>query len=319
MLKRNKGFTLVELLVVIAIIGILIALLLPAVQAAREAARKAQCSSNLKQIGVAMHAYHAAVGSFPPGGLTMGDWRGPNYTNWAISLLPYIEQQNLYDSYDMDLENSNVANLQVCQTPISTYSCPSDADALNVDVPDSGEARDGNLKYARGSYRGNSGRRLPGAYFDSFFNVNMMPSGWRGPLHVVGTAKDLDGSDVTLSTESIDDISDGTSHTLAVGEQTTVTNQARATYWAYTYTAYNISAAVPESRTLLADYDKCCMTPGSFSAFNTCKRGWGSMHAGVIPFLMCDGSIHSISTDIDMELFCELATIAGGETARLEE
>ncbi|MEA1950175.1 MAG: DUF1559 domain-containing protein, partial [Planctomycetota bacterium] len=109
--RSEKGFTLVELLVVIAIIGILIALLLPAVQAAREAARRMQCSSNLKQIGVALHAYHAALGCFPPGGITEGPCCSTRSgISWSISILPYIEQPMIYDRYDMDRYNEDPAN-----------------------------------------------------------------------------------------------------------------------------------------------------------------------------------------------------------------
>ena len=102
---RRPGFTLIELLVVIAIIAVLIGLLLPAVQAAREAARRAQCVNNLKQIGLALHNYHSAMGSFPPGSaLNQRAAVGDAYACWAANhsaqsmLLPYIEQGPLYNA-----------------------------------------------------------------------------------------------------------------------------------------------------------------------------------------------------------------------------
>ena len=89
--RRRVGFTLIELLVVIAIIAVLIALLLPAVQAAREAARRAQCVNNLKQIGLGMHNYHSAIGSFPMGSSRTN---GASWNNWSAQglMLPYMEQ-----------------------------------------------------------------------------------------------------------------------------------------------------------------------------------------------------------------------------------
>ncbi len=99
----HDGLTLVELLVVIAIIGILVSLLLPAVQAAREAARRAQCSSNLKQVGLALHNYHSAHGMFPAGGVVpRGETDDGNHYghSWWIAVLPYVEQAHLYAQFD---------------------------------------------------------------------------------------------------------------------------------------------------------------------------------------------------------------------------
>ena len=120
MKTRRRGFTLIELLVVIAIIGVLIALLLPAVQSAREAARRAQCVNNLKQIGIAMHNYHDALGSLP-----IGEVRGTSYS--ALSqALPFIEQGNSYNAINFSLVQGNTANDTARMTILGVLLCPSD-------------------------------------------------------------------------------------------------------------------------------------------------------------------------------------------------
>jgi prepilin-type N-terminal cleavage/methylation domain-containing protein/prepilin-type processing-associated H-X9-DG protein len=97
-MRKRNGFTLVELLVVIAIIAILVAVLLPAIQMAREAARRIQCTTNLRQIGLALINHESATGSFPPGGYATRD--GGTGFSWWVLILPYIEEDNLYDRLD---------------------------------------------------------------------------------------------------------------------------------------------------------------------------------------------------------------------------
>lgn len=117
-LSRRNGFTLIEMLVALTIIGILTALLLPAVQAARESARRMRCSSNLKQIGIALAGYEQAVGSYP---LKLG-------YSAHVMLLPWLDQRPLYDSVNFDLNVIDFfdGNLTVRSTTIDTYVCPSD-------------------------------------------------------------------------------------------------------------------------------------------------------------------------------------------------
>ena len=127
--SSRRGFTLVELLVVIAIIGILIALLLPAVQAAREAARRAQCSNNLKQVGIAVHNYLEQKQVLPIGvvalPLTPPGPAMPGHTALA-QLLPFLEQANVQKIYDFKSRNVAAANRPATSTQIPTYVCPSD-------------------------------------------------------------------------------------------------------------------------------------------------------------------------------------------------
>tara|TARA_R110002095_G_scaffold215820_1_gene211104 strand:- start:945 stop:2012 length:1068 start_codon:yes stop_codon:yes gene_type:complete len=123
--RRRSGFTLIELLVVIAIIGMLVSLLLPAVQQARAAARRAQCKNHLKQLGIALHNFASTYdGDFPLIGIHAGD--PGEYRSWAITLLPYLEQGNVFDSLKQDpsFDLSNVS--------IPVYTCPDDGSASGV-------------------------------------------------------------------------------------------------------------------------------------------------------------------------------------------
>ncbi|RUL84925.1 DUF1559 domain-containing protein [Tautonia sociabilis] len=127
--RPRRGFTLIELLVVIAIIGVLIGLLLPAVQGAREAARRAQCSNNLKQVGLALHNYLSTHTTFPPvvvlpRGRTTQPWSG------LTRLLPYIEQSNLYDAINWDRDFEFTTSPTLAKVRVANFMCPSEVNEV---------------------------------------------------------------------------------------------------------------------------------------------------------------------------------------------
>jgi prepilin-type N-terminal cleavage/methylation domain-containing protein/prepilin-type processing-associated H-X9-DG protein len=136
MSSKHRGFTLIELLVVIAIIAVLIALLLPAVQAAREAARRAQCVNNLKQLGLGVHNYQSNNNCFPP---LMSNFGAPNTGNfppwgsgdwplsWAVSLLPFMEQQQLFNTANYSFGAPQSAENTLSTTKVATLICPSES------------------------------------------------------------------------------------------------------------------------------------------------------------------------------------------------
>jgi prepilin-type N-terminal cleavage/methylation domain-containing protein len=169
MRKLHRAFTLVELLVVIAIIGILVALLLPAIQAARAAARRAQCQSQIKQVGLALHNYHATKNIFPPGMQTtpLPPSRAADNLrhrpNWIMYILPYLEEQALYDSFHpdtWDLKKTvtvspnpaplNDVNRIPRSTRIPTLLCPEDV--TNANVPFKGSTPQEGDNWARNNY-----------------------------------------------------------------------------------------------------------------------------------------------------------------------
>ena len=187
-----RGFTLIELLVVIAIIAVLIALLLPAVQAAREAARRAQCTNNLKQIGLALHGYHGVHATFPAGGwIALASQPGTANMNigWSAVVLPWLEQQALFDGLNLSYPYGHAANSTGGYAVLTTYLCPSEPRASSWNR-DSGDLYD----YADGDYGGMYGPRGLASPSD----VNDPP---RGPMlfnQPVSLAQIIDGSSQTL-------------------------------------------------------------------------------------------------------------------------
>lgn len=286
--RRQRGFTLIELLVVIAIIAVLIALLLPAVQQAREAARRTQCSNNLKQIGLAIHNYHDTNTRFPLSSIDTAHARSGAFA----SILPYIDQANLYQRYDFSLGNSDPANLIAVSQKITAYLCPSAP--FRRPVPISGC---------------DANNRAPGTYAVS--------TGSGDPWGTVASGAPHNGAIVNAGSgsTSMRDIIDGTSSTFLAGESAwnfadylftsgPCNGQVRwgFTYWSSPYplaTAFTTRGPFnPKSRA--DDSDRLA--------------NFRSEHIGVVNMLLCDGSVRYVSENIDHTLLDKLATRAGGET-----
>lgn len=320
----RRGFTLIELLVVIAIIAILIGLLLPAVQKVRDSAARAKCQNNLKQLALACHGYHDAIGTYPAGNTTTGNCCGaPSFSSWATDILPYIEQQNLFNRYTVTALNWAATNQFAIAQQVKTMECPSDPNVTRgTDRPGSGNGS--NIQYRFGSYRAVSGfSGFTGRVFwdtcePGLINAlpapfrGRLPQEWKGVLHGVG----VNSAPCSMGTpETFTAITDGTSNTLLIGEYYNNDLPRRSTFWAYSYTSYNQSSISDQSRILNFSYLKC--NSGGPGGDNPCKRGFGAAHAGGIQFALADGSVRNISYNVDMRMLGFMATMAGGEIANI--
>ena len=340
---RKNGFTLVELLVVIAIIGILAGLILPAIQQARESARRMQCLNNLKQIGLALQIYETTYKIFPAGGVTPGPCCAtPSAASWTLSILPFLEQSNLYNRYDFKLFNDSAPgrtgatggpNAFATMQKMAVYACPSDFNANKIQRPESGNGSDND--YVTGSYRGISGAGYRGLRFMDANQIDKWHTDNRGVLITLGgshyglTATGAAAHNIPCT--PLSQILDGTSNTILVGEYHTRTHPNRRTLWAYSYASYNKAmVTVGQPRMLIADYDRCVAIGGAGpnNGVDVCKRGLGSFHsAGSINYAFADGSTRALTIDVDMGteppnnttvptdmgILPALATAAGGE------
>jgi prepilin-type N-terminal cleavage/methylation domain-containing protein/prepilin-type processing-associated H-X9-DG protein len=348
MLRRpfRSAFTLIELLVVIAIIAVLIGLLLPAVQKVREAAGRLSCQNNLKQIGLALHNYHDANQTFPLGGVANNVCcNTEGAAAWQVMILPFIEQDALFRLYDQTKTLEHPNNKALRETVVKVYNCPSDINAGQVMEPASGPARNYSppLQYASSSYRGMAGQNGGTNGFDDPFGALQYPLGWRGVLHAGAdvryptagpggsalgpSAQWVNYSPNYAKPETVNTIADGTSNTIMVGEYATSTLNSpttapgsRSAFWAYEFTGYQMGGITipPESRQLLNSFDACTTAcPNCVDGNQPCKRGFASFHAGVINWLFADGSVRSLSTNIDMIMLGAMSTITNGEVVPL--
>ena len=301
-LNSPRGFTLVELLVVIAIIGILIALLLPAVQAAREAARRSQCSNHFRQVGVAMHNYHSAHATFPTGLYLWyandcadpgkGPHTGKRYYGWgwATFILPYIEQNDLYDQFDFSLDSyASNPSFRAGAEFIPTYLCPSDAQGKEL-VSCCGSIRNGATD------------------LEDLAKTNMAGVADSIDWSCDGQIPDpnADGVLYQRSRVKASQIADGTSNTLMVGEMIGSGPNTNGGYfwttWDVLHTVNGINYPV---RLLQAGF--------AFSPWSLADNGFASYHPGGCHFTLADGSVQFLTETIDQQTLAALTTRAGQE------
>jgi prepilin-type N-terminal cleavage/methylation domain-containing protein len=322
--RGRDGFTLIELLVVIAIIAVLIALLLPAVQAAREAARRAQCTNNLKQIGLALHNYEGIHGSFPAGyqswpgsgfrDAQTGDW-GPGW-GWLAALLPHVEQAILYDAANVGQPCWGAANRTATRMSLQVYLCPSAAnpDAV-VGVTDINLTLWQDARFARSNYVHNVG----------WNDV------WSAPASVdyEDMSRGANGVMYRNSRTRISAVVDGLSNTVAAGERSP--NLADAVWPGVVpgskHYSYGQFASSGTGGTGI-NYDNA----GSYVGANSGPSVYEdpqiihspnspightdqmySLHPGGSCVLMCDGSVRFVKEGVSLGAWSALCSRASGE------
>jgi prepilin-type N-terminal cleavage/methylation domain-containing protein/prepilin-type processing-associated H-X9-DG protein len=303
----TAGFTLVELLVVIAIIGILVALLLPAVQAARESARRTHCMNNFKQVGVAMHNYHATFKRFPRGidmwttqepcSMPSGKTRPFIGFSWGAYILLYLEENTLYERFNFEEVSSNNyangPNYAASATKINAYLCPSDPQGFELvgccsdNTNGTQESEDMGKTNMAGVADSENWQCTLSDYPD-------YSSGWPDP--------NADGVLYQHSKVNTAKIADGTSHTLMVGEVIGYEQGSNAGYW---WSSWNVLDTSNGLNLPLR------IKPGGL--FYPEETGFASYHPGGCHFLFSDGGVTFLLESIDQKVLTALTTRAGGD------
>jgi prepilin-type N-terminal cleavage/methylation domain-containing protein/prepilin-type processing-associated H-X9-DG protein len=314
---RRPAFTLIELLVVIAIIGILIALLLPAVQKIREAAARLKCANNLHQIGLAMHNYHDANGKLPP--QTARNANSCCYGTWQMAILPYVEQDNLWNAYTnyggtaaTGPTYEQLSNLRVTSVRLATFTCPSD-------IPNAPKL---------GTFSGVTYNITQHNYLVNVGNIDYS-QGKDGVLPDQPAGLTFLGAPFSRNAQfKLTDISDGTSNTLMAAEVKQGQGQdfRGLTWWAEGsgFTVYRTpNSPGPDYIANGKGAPGCVPTAvnslnADCKAFPTPNPNWNvftarSRHLGGVNVVLCDGSTRFVTNSIAWPVWQALGTSQGGE------
>jgi prepilin-type N-terminal cleavage/methylation domain-containing protein len=290
----SRGFTLVELLVVIAIIGLLVALLLPAIQSTRAASRRAQCMNNLKQMGLAVHMHLDSKKRLPTG----RDGLDSKSVSWAYFLLPYMEENTVFEAYRKTFRVDELVNATTFRTPIEVFACPSrrraaaDRNFDNDDLPPLVLAA-----ASLGDYAADAGSDEDmGLDPDQFIN-GVLDKSLAGPIY-------------TNSRLTARQVTDGLSNTLAIGERhirpVPANTPPEMEHFEAGDTAFLAGDCI---QTVLAGADE------GLAKGHDDKRDhiFGSEHATVVQFAYLDGHVDPLNQEIDKKTLLALSTYAGSE------
>jgi prepilin-type N-terminal cleavage/methylation domain-containing protein/prepilin-type processing-associated H-X9-DG protein len=317
--RLTRGFTLIELLVVIAIIAVLIALLLPAVQSAREAARRAQCTNNLKQLGLAALNYESATNVLPAGAYSSWDpfhkYWSPNFSCF-VHIMPYTEQSPMYNATNFNLTRYNIENITIAGVKIASLNCPSDQTDLQPILPRSkfGVSPGWNYGYdviptnpvyqqAFTSYGGVSGTYIS-KYYIGIFSTN--------PSQVL---TQMNGLIYDESSVKISQITDGTSNTFLFGERAKALLVKVDPAFSVSDGSWNTGQYYDTMVSTFYPPNLANSTTAIPSTYYYSPACASSLHPGGLNFGFADGSVHFIKNSISSWTFFTGSQDSYGDSA----